>query len=227
MNFLAEREGFLPLRKAMSEPARSRSLLLSRVELKERAWVPVKKMASFTKEPIVELGAVVIVDPYSTGAALATKAVDRGFEVVRVLSEGSDSIASLVADGQCADFVATVSVDGDNYDKAAEELRKLPYHIVALVAGAETGVRAADELAVRLGLRGNDIAFSEARRNKFLQGEAVRRAGARAVSQKVVTTWAEASAFLVEEKKNFFFGRRRSKKKFCFSLWSDGGGQAP
>mmetsp|Transcript_15659 Transcript_15659/g.51254 ORF Transcript_15659/g.51254 Transcript_15659/m.51254 type:complete len:275 (+) Transcript_15659:16-840(+) len=28
-------------------------------------------------------------------------------------------------------------------------------------------------------------------------------------------------------KKNFFFGRRRSKKKFCFSLWSDGGGQAP
>ncbi|KAJ8603981.1 hypothetical protein CTAYLR_003356 [Chrysophaeum taylorii] len=230
-------EGFTPLRKALSEPANARASrsrvyrgpdyvaarLQSIASRLERdgcgSWKPVEKVASFTKRSSIdeESRVVVVVDPFSTGALLAVRAVELGYGVVRVLSDGDSPVASLVADGACVDYEATIVVPGDTeaaYDAAAKALTTLPYAIVALFAGAETGVTAADELGARLGLRGNgnDPTLSKARRNKYLMGEVVRAAGVRAVAQRVVKSWADARLFLedlVEKKKN----KKKKKKK--------------
>ena len=57
------------------------------------------------------------------------------------------------------------------------------------MAGAETGVALADELSEHLQLRSNGTAQSEARRNKYLMGEAVRDAGIRAAKQLRASKW--------------------------------------
>lgn len=106
-----------------------------------------------------------------------------------------------VADGICVDYEATIVVSGTAaaaYDAAARALSALPYTLVAIIAGAETGVLATDELATRLGLRGNgnDTRLSKARRNKYLMGEVVRATGVRAVAQRMVKTWEDAREFL-------------------------------
>lgn len=68
--------------------------------------------------------------------------------------------------------------------------------LVGVLAGAETGVEAADELSERLGLRSNGTKFSEARRNKYVMGEAVRSAGLRAVKQLRSASWLEIDSFI-------------------------------
>jgi len=54
-----------------------------------------------------------------------------------------------------------------------DALEALPFHIVALIPGAETGVELADRLSEKLGLRSNGEKGSEARRNKYVMGEKV------------------------------------------------------
>lgn len=106
-----------------------------------------------------------------------------------------------VADGMCVDYEATIVVSGTTaaaYDAATRALNALPYTAVAIIAGAETGVLATDELATRLGLRGNgnDTRLSKARRNKYFMGEVVRATGVRAVAQRMAKTWEDAREFL-------------------------------
>lgn len=75
-------------------------------------------------------------------------------------------------------------------------LRELPFPIIAVLPGAETGVELADQLSFRLGLRSNGTAQSLARRNKYVMGETVRNAGVRAVKQATCTSVEEMVAFL-------------------------------
>jgi len=56
-------------------------------------------------------------------------------------------------------------------------LRELPFRLLAVIPGAETGVELADQLSFHLGLRTNGIEKSLARRNKYIMGETVRDAG--------------------------------------------------
>lgn len=212
-------EGFMPLRRAVSEPAKglytgtdylSARLLGSSARLELNGggeWKPVSRMASFTKQAVIhedkseEPKAVVVVDPFSTGALLATRAVALGYRVIRVLSDGDSPVASLVAEGICVDYDATIVIKSKggseyDYDDAAHKLRALPFNLMALFPGAETGVLAADELVVRLGMRGNANAHSKARRNKYLMGEVVKQAGVRAVSQQNAKNWNDAKEFL-------------------------------
>ena len=56
-------------------------------------------------------------------------------------------------------------------------LRELPFHIIAIIPGAETGVELADQLSHRMGLRSNGVESSLARRNKYFMGEKVRTTG--------------------------------------------------
>lgn len=58
-----------------------------------------------------------------------------------------------------------------------EALQDLPFPILAVIPGAETGVELADQLSSRLGLRSNGTSQSIARRNKYYMGETVRAAG--------------------------------------------------
>jgi hypothetical protein len=64
-------------------------------------------------------------------------------------------------------------------------IQALPFPIIAVIPGGETGVELADRLSNRMGLRTNGETASLARRNKFYMGEAVRNAGVRAVKQHV------------------------------------------
>lgn len=56
-------------------------------------------------------------------------------------------------------------------------LQALPFSVIAVIPGAETGVELADQLSHRMGLRSNGINKSLARRNKYHMGESVRAAG--------------------------------------------------
>ena len=58
-----------------------------------------------------------------------------------------------------------------------KQLKELPFPILAVIPGAETGVELADRLSHRLKLRSNGEVGSFARRNKYAMGEAVRAAG--------------------------------------------------
>jgi len=80
----------------------------------------------------------------------------------------------------------------------ARLLQQLPWPIVAVLPGAETGVELADRLAVRAGTRNNGTDLTLARRNKYVMGETVRAAGVRAVRQQRATEWATVKAFLDE-----------------------------
>ena len=100
-------------------------------------------------------------------------------------------MAALVQQGLTLDFSATIQHNDllPNQDAATDDtvamLRALPFPIIAVIPGAETGVELADRLSSRLGLRSNGESGSLARRNKYLMGEAVRNAGIRAVLQQV------------------------------------------
>lgn len=136
-------------------------------------------------------GAIVIVDPFSTGAHLAAAVCAAGYKCARVFSIWDSPVAALVQQGLTLDYSATIQHNDilPNQDVATDEtvamLRALPFTIIAVIPGAETGVELADRLSHRLGLRSNGEAQSLARRNKYLMGEAVRKAGIRAVLQHV------------------------------------------
>lgn len=53
-------------------------------------------------------GAVIIVDPFSTGALLAAEVRKNGIKCARVLSAWDSPVASLVQEGVSVDFCATI-----------------------------------------------------------------------------------------------------------------------
>jgi biotin carboxylase len=75
-------------------------------------------------------------------------------------------------------------------------LKDLPFDVIAVLPGAETGVELADQLSYHLRLRTNGIEKSLARRNKYVMGETVRNAGVRAVKQAMCVNEQEVRAFL-------------------------------
>jgi hypothetical protein len=159
---------------------------------------------------------VVIVDAFSTGACVAENAQNRGFSIAQAVSLASPADLGEMVPGHlkggALKWVAEVGMDVFvEIDIAAEELvyrldtdlKKAGFDsgigaVVAVLAGAETGVRAADSLVVAMNnakkamglpdnLLGNGIEGSEARREKYEMGEKVREAGVRAVKQMRVT----------------------------------------
>ena len=84
----------------------------------------------------------------------------------------------------------------DGVERLIDALKSLAWPIVAIFAGAETGVELADKLSEAMGLRTNGTSLSEARRNKYIMGETIRAAGLRAVKQLRATSWNEISEFL-------------------------------
>jgi biotin carboxylase len=159
-------------------------------------------------EPLKEIeGAVVIVDPFSTGAFLASEVRKRGVKCARVLSAWDSPVASLVAEGVSSiDFCATIQHNDRLSDQdlavsqTVEALQDLPFPILAVIPGAETGVELADQLSSRLRLRTNGTAKSVARRNKYYMGETVRAAGVRAVKQEICSNVEQMVAFLEDLK---------------------------
>ena len=94
--------------------------------------------------------AVVIVDPFSTGAVLAADLGAQGYRVIALYSANLDhlvNVQSLVPKDLTISFEAVIPFNEDLV-ALVEILKALPkLSIVAVLAGAETGVELADELS--------------------------------------------------------------------------------
>jgi hypothetical protein len=147
--------------------------------------------------------AVIVVDPFTTGAWVAKGVHDRGFKCICVYSdklEAIEALTSLVPEGVELHFDEVVGNDPEApLSRIVDALNGLSYNIIAVLPGAETGVALSDSLSEALEVRTNGTSLSSARRNKYLMGEAVRDAGVRAVMQLKATSWAEIETFLDEE----------------------------
>ncbi|MEV0899862.1 ATP-grasp domain-containing protein [Actinoplanes sp. NPDC049802] len=117
-------------------------------------------------------GTLVLVDALSTGAMLARAAAGT-HRIVHVHSRPNlpaTFAASLPSEVFAEDLVHPGAAD--------EVLQRLRAHRpAAVIAASEFGVEVADEIAARLGLRGNDPAGSLARRDKYVMAEVLAAAG--------------------------------------------------
>ncbi|GIJ28770.1 ATP-grasp domain-containing protein [Micromonospora qiuiae] len=132
---------------------------------------------------------VVIVDSYAPTRRLAEEFGRSGAGLVRVQST-PEVPAVYRGSFDVNGYLANLVHDGD---LAATARAVAAYHPVAVVPGGEVGVELADALAERLGLPGNGVELSPARRDKYLMIETVRRAGLAAARQRLVTEPAEAA----------------------------------
>jgi biotin carboxylase len=152
---------------------------------------------------------VCIVDPFSTGAVVASNVNKRNLRCVCIYSSYLDvfeGINNFIPHGLQVTFDEVVKtnlqqgpnrVENENKyaDDIIEQLKRLPWNILSIVAGCETGVELTDRLCKRLDLRRNGDMNSDGRRNKYLMGEAIRSAGVRAVKQKCIESISEVDTF--------------------------------
>lgn len=115
-----------------------------------------------------------VVDPWGGGALLAPALRRRGHECLAVLSSPDIAGRLGAAPPPAADFVEVLAHDGD-LAATAEGLRRRGAGLV--LAGCETGVLLADDLDAALGLPGNGLALSRARRDKTLMAREAERHG--------------------------------------------------
>jgi biotin carboxylase len=150
--------------------------------------------------------AIAIVDPFSTGAAMAAMINERNIQVIAVYSKNLEQLASLqalVPKDMVITFAALVGYK-PNLNDMIKDINNCGLNVLAVIAGAETGVELADALSERMGLRTNGSALSEARRNKYVMGETIRAAGVRAVKQLKSSSWHEIEAYVTEWNPNPF-----------------------
>ena len=167
-----------------------------------RPFTPMSKTRSSAADGKPD--ALVIVDPLSTGARLAAMAQERGFLIVRVMSQAfPDELMAILPSGMAAlNWKADLVYDSENPAKTVAELKALDVHLLGILVGCESGVECHDALTTAFGgFPSNGIEKSLTRRDKHPMGEAVREAGLRAVKQKLCGTWAEARAFCADELK--------------------------
>jgi biotin carboxylase len=133
-----------------------------------------------------------VIDPFASGVLFAPELARRGWATVAVYAN-PDVAPHIRATARPGDFREVVAHGGD-VARTAERLRA---HGVSLVlAGCETGVNLADELAEALGLRGNGTALSPSRRHKLLMTETARAGGARVPRQRCSSSLPELLAWV-------------------------------
>jgi len=147
---------------------------------------------------------VAVVDPFTSGATLAERVSYNGYTVANVISDPSSNRARSAKN---VDWKSPMTIlhsgdssgrDPEGLRQTADRLRSIG-NVKAVLAGAEEGVELADRLAHALGLPGNGLAKSQARRNKFAMNEAVRAAGHRAAKQRHVHRLEQALEFFEKE----------------------------
>ncbi|OQR97651.1 hypothetical protein ACHHYP_10123 [Achlya hypogyna] len=158
---------------------------------------------------VLQMDAVVVVDPFSTGMCLAEQVMDRGFACIALYSDTEVAMKDwmdTLTPAFRSKFVGEVFNNGA--DASDEQLRKVTaavvgfgYPIVGVIAGAEPGVPLTDRLSERLNVTTNGSAGSEGRRNKYVMGEKIRDAGMRAVLQCLAPTFEAAKEYIETELK--------------------------
>lgn len=140
------------------------------------------------------IGAVVIVDPFSSGANMAAQVLKWGYKLILVFSEKDSPVANLVTKGTSVNPTLLIQHDNSNPDQEAaiqstfDQIMNNGAPVLAVLPGAETGVELADHIAARADVRCNKEDLTAIRRNKFKMQETVRKAGARAVVQSLCFT---------------------------------------
>ena len=155
----------------------------------------------FEVQPIVKekAKAVVLVDPFSTGAVVAHRLNLRGYRVIAVYGTELDKlekVKNLVPKGVPVVFEEVFAFENGDISSLCDKFKHDEWEVVNVIAGCETGVELADKLADHLGLACNDINLTVARRNKYDMGETVRSAGVRAPKQMQSSKWGEVEAYL-------------------------------
>merc|ERR1719461_2064233 len=150
-------------------------------------WLITKPKAPQVAEPMKYEGKLVaIVDPVSSGAYLAKHLMKNGAKVICISTAGCNFD---VQPGQAfVDEFMHQSID------ATVARIKSFGEIDGVLIGYDTGVTIAEQLAAKMGLRGNKPSFD--RRNKFLQQEKCRSFGIDAAKQTFATSMAEVDEFL-------------------------------
>ena len=221
-------EGFKPLKKMPTEPiylnnkGNAMNKMSAYTEIKAKAGYDTSSFMMMEKKrgkllersnsfigqryPVVsrdEVGCIIVVDPFSTGAHLALAVVEAGYKCGNLLSTWNSPVASLVQEGLVMpEFAITIQHNSEDFDdnmainETVNNIKALPFPIIAVIAGAETGVSLADAVSDRLKLRSNGEESSLLRRNKYAMGEAIRQAGLRAVKQKLCTSLEEVENFI-------------------------------
>lgn len=135
---------------------------------------------------------IAIVDAYSTGNQLASLLADKGIRVIHIQS--TEIIPDLLSGSFLSDTFDQNYVFSDDFEELVKHLKQQnPSHIVA---GSETGILLADRLSNTLSLQYcNSYALSEARRDKFLMLEAIRKHGIHAAKQTKSSSLAELKSF--------------------------------
>lgn len=168
-------------------------------------------------------GVVVVVDPFSTGAHLAATVLKWGYKLVLVFSNQSATTAGGVrvftgtpADGNSSVMTQSagpnsisahkpllmIQHDSSSPDQSVAVeatmqsiITKQPHPVLAVLAGAETGIDLADRLSARIGTRSNGEEKSLLRQSKYLAAEAAHNAGLRVPRQVLALTEEQVAAF--------------------------------
>ena len=96
--------------------------------------------------------AIVVVDPFSTGALLAKQCYEAGYKVIQMFSIWNSPVASLVELGLVVEYSASLQFNDMNPNKeealcnAIDEINALPCPIIAVIPGAETGKQSGKDL---------------------------------------------------------------------------------
>jgi biotin carboxylase len=145
--------------------------------------------------------AVIIVDPYSTGAVVADEVMKRGFSVIALWSKGLPPELKAHRPVSCGklDFIAEIEAE-DNVMKTSEAAYKAAgmKKIVACFAGTGTGVDLADKLSEQMKVRSNGTKVAN-RSDKVVQQEIIRKHGLRCLRQVRAEKFADVEEFVKSE----------------------------
>ncbi|KAG7363309.1 ATP-grasp domain containing protein [Nitzschia inconspicua] len=145
--------------------------------------------------------AVVVVDPYSTGAVVADEVMKRGFSVIALWSKGvtADMKEHIPVSCGTLNYIAQIDAE-DDLLKISEAAYKAAgtKKIVACFAGTQTGVNLADQLSEQMKVRTNGTHVSN-RSDKVVQQDVIRKHGLRCLRQVRGEKFADVEEFVKTE----------------------------
>jgi len=150
-----------------------------------------------------QVRAVVVVDPYSTGACVALECFQRGFKVISIWSlAATEELRDPSHQPQsCRELVYHAQLSEEKaMEETGEAVRQAcgEFELAAVIVGGESGVPLADALSEHLGVRTNGTQIPQ-RRDKKIQQELVKAAGLRSVRQAGGTRLKDVEEFLRTE----------------------------
>lgn len=145
--------------------------------------------------------AVIIVDPYSTGAVVASEVMKRGFSCIALWTRGFSAEMKTHVPVSCGSMNYFAEVEeAESLDETSKAVYKAAgqFRVVACLAGGEAGVDLADALSEKMNVRSNGTSIPN-RRDKKLQQELIKQHGLRSVRQSCGTEFSEVEDFLRTE----------------------------